>query len=253
MWKQRQPEAGEVRRMRQLRERFDLTPLVIHDNYLINLAAADERLRRKSISAFRRELQRAILIGAEYVVAHPGSYRGWTREQAIDAVAASVVQAAAGIRSNGLVLLLENTAGAGSALGSRFEELAEIRRAAQPRLDLEIGYCLDTAHCLAAGYDVATAAGLRRTVNDAGRILRLDRVRVVHANDSKAPLGSRVDRHQHIGRGYIGQDGFRRILAHPRLRRKPFILETPVEQEGDDLRNIEMLKKLCRKRSMTTE
>lgn len=253
MWKERQPDSGEVRRMREVRQDLDLAPLVIHGNYLINLAAADERLRRKSVRSLHRELERTILIGAEYLVAHPGSYRGRTLKEGIETVAASLKEAARGIRPNGLMLLLENTAGSGSAVGSRFEELAEIRHVAQRRLDLEIGYCLDTAHCLAAGYDVATAKGLRRTVEEAERILGLDRVRVIHANDSKAPLGSRVDRHEHIGRGHIGKDGFRRILTHVKLRRKPFILETPIDEEGDDLRNVEMLKTLCRRRLTTTK
>ncbi len=118
--------------------------------------------------------------------------------------------------------------------------------------DLPIGFCLDTCHLLAAGFDVATAAGLRQTVAEADRLLGLDNVRVIHANDSKTPLGSHVDRHENIGVGYIGVDGFRRILAHPGLRNKAFILETPVEQDGDDKRNLDTLKLLWRKRSTTT-
>jgi deoxyribonuclease-4 len=167
-------------------------------------------------------------------------------------LAASLEKAARGL-CGPLTILLENTAGAGSAIGSRFEELAEVRRLAGAGLPFEIGYCLDTAHCLAAGYDVSSEGGLRRTVRDAERVLGLSRVKVIHTNDSKAPLGSRVDRHEHIGQGYIGIPGFRRILNHPRLRGKAFILETPVDREGDDRRNLETLKRLCRKsRTITT-
>jgi deoxyribonuclease-4 len=115
-----------------------------------------------------------------------------------------------------------------------------------------IGYCLDTCHCLASGYDIATEAGLVRMVALAGRVLGLERVPVIHANDSKAPLGSYRDRHQHIGKGYIGKEAFHRILTHPRLRDKAFILETPVDREGDDRRNIAMLKRLCRRSPTTT-
>jgi deoxyribonuclease-4 len=252
MWRARTPSAEEIRRLKEARERLDLRPLVVHDNYLINLAAADPALRRRSVAAFRAELERAAAIGAEYLVAHPGSAAGQSVEEAIDRVAESIAEAARGLALDGLMLLLENTAGSGAALGSRFEELAEIRRRAAGRVELEIGYCLDTAHCLAAGYDVATAAGLKKTVEEVERALKLERVRVIHSNDSKAPLGSRVDRHAHIGEGHIGAEGFRRILAHPRLRTKPFILETPVKEEGDDRRNVEMLKQLCPKRSTTT-
>ncbi len=250
-WKVRPLEAEPVRRLRRARQELDLVPLAIHDNYLINLAAADETLRCKSVAAFRGELLRAMMIGAEYVVAHPGNYRGRTLEDGLRRVVRSLAEAVKGLRTDGLTLLIENTAGAGSALGSRFEELAEIRRLAIRRTDLEIGYCLDTAHCLAAGYDVATAKGLRQMIKEAEAVLGLDHVRLIHANDSKAPLASRVDRHEHIGKGYIGEDGFRRILRHPKLRRKPFILETPIDKDGDDARNMEKLKQLCRKNPTT--
>ncbi len=247
MWRARPPTREEVRRMREAREKFGLAPLVVHDNYLINLAAPDEALRRKSVAAFRAEIQRAVALGAEYLVAHPGSAKGRPLEEALERAARSLVEAARELPADGLALLIENTAGQGSALGSRFEELAEIRRLAQEEVEFEIGYCLDTAHCLAAGYDVATAAGLRRTLREAEAALGLDRVHVIHANDSKAPLGSRVDRHEHIGAGHIGDDGFRRILRSRKLRAKPFVLETPVEEEGDDRRNVEKLKQLCRR------
>ncbi|MGH9723171.1 MAG: deoxyribonuclease IV, partial [Bryobacteraceae bacterium] len=140
-----------------------------------------------------------------------------------------------------------------TSIGSKFEELHAIREGASRRLDIEIGYCLDTCHLLAAGFDIVTADGLRETVREADKVLGVHRVRVIHVNDSKAPLGSRVDRHANIGEGHIGKEAFRRILAHPKLRSKAFILETPVDKEGDDRRNIETLKSLCpRSRTTTT-
>ncbi len=148
------------------------------------------------------------------------------------------------------MLLIENTAGSGSIMGSRLDELAAIRRAARG-LGFRLGFCLDTAHILAAGYDIATETGLKTTLREIDRVLGLERVPVIHTNDSRTPLGSRVDRHEHIGRGYIGIQGFRRILNHPRLRDKAFILETPIDREGDDRRNLLKLKRLCRK-SRTT-
>ena len=251
MWRAGLPDRQVGRRLAALRKEHDLYPLVIHDNYLINLAAADPGIRQKSIAAFRGEIERALALGAEYLVAHPGSYRGQTREQGVATLVESLALAVDGLRCRGLMLLLENTAGSGHALGSSFEELAEIRERARRKVRLPIGYCLDTAHCLAAGYNIAAAGGLRDTVGQAERILGLEPVRVVHANDSKVPLGSRVDRHEHIGRGHIGMEGFRRIVNHPKLRDKAFILETPIENDGDDRRNLETLKSLCRRRRTT--
>jgi deoxyribonuclease IV len=244
------PEA--VQRLKAARERLDLTPLVVHDNYLINLAASDPALRAKSIAGFRAEIERSLAIGAEYLVLHPGSYRGQSLEESLRTLADSLAEAASRLKSDRLVLLFENTAGSGCAIGSRFEELAELRRAASARVGFELGFCLDTAHCLAAGYDLAGASGLDKTLAEAGRILGLQHVRVIHANDSKAPLGSRVDRHEHIGQGYIGMQGFRRIVNDPRLRSMAFILETPIDREGDDRRNLLKLKNLCRKNLTTT-
>ena len=251
-WKASPPSAPAVALLNRARERYDLTPLVIHDNYLINLASAHEGTRKLSIAAFRGELERAIAIGAEYLVAHPGNYKGQTVEEGILAFLEGVGEASAGLKFGKLMLLAECTVGAGAQIGGRFEELNAIREFAARFTDLPIGFCLDTCHLLASGYDVATAAGLLETIAEAERVLGLEHVRVIHANDSKAPLGSHIDRHEQIGKGYIGLDGFRRILAHPKLRTKAFILETPVEEDGDDRRNLDTLKQLCRKPRTTT-
>jgi deoxyribonuclease-4 len=204
-------------------------------------------VRAQSVQAFRGELERAIAIGAEFLVAHPGNYKGHTVEQGILHFLEGVATAASGLKFGKLMLLIENTAGAGAQLGSHLEELHVMREYAAKMTDLPVGFCLDTCHLLTAGYDVASEAGLRETMNETSRLLDLENVHVIHANDSKAPLGSHVDRHENIGEGYIGLDGFRRILAHPGLRTKAFILETPVEQEGDDRKNLETLKRLCPK------
>ena len=246
MWRARAPDAGQVKLLRAARSRFDLNPLVIHVSYLVNLASADPVIRAKSIAAFRGELERATAIGAEYLVLHPGSYRGRSVEEGIADFVAALRDAAAGYHSRGLTVLLENTAGAGSHLGSRFEELASIRKGAVEITRLPIGYCLDTCHLLAAGFDIATPTGLRATVHSAESLLGLDNVRVFHVNDSKAPLGSRVDRHANIGEGHIPLAAFHRILRHPKLRGKPFILETPIDEPGDDRRNLDALKSLAR-------
>jgi len=247
MWRARAPDPGQIKLLKAARRRFDLNPLVIHVSYLVNLASADPVIRAKSIAAFRGELERAAAIGAEYLVLHPGSHRDRSVEEGIADFVAALRDAAAGFRSRGLTVLLENTAGAGSHLGSRFEELAAIRERAGGLISLPIGYCLDTCHLLAAGFDIATPAGLRATVRSAERLLGLENVRVFHVNDSKTPLGSRVDRHANIGEGHIPLAAFHRILRHPKLRGKPFILETPFDEPGDDQRNLETLKRLVRK------
>jgi deoxyribonuclease-4 len=247
MWRASPPAPSAVKLLERARERYDLRPLVIHDNYLINMASCSELLRLQSTAAFRGEIERALAIGAEYLVAHPGNCKGHSVEQGIYAVVRSLAEAAQGLDTQKLTVLLENTAGSGAALGSRFEELGAMRQFAAELTDLKIGFCIDTCHCLASGYDVSSAAGFKQTVTEMDRTLGLDNVRVIHANDSKTPLGSHVDRHEHIGAGYIGQAGFGRILTHPRLRTKAFILETPVDEPGDELRNMDMLRKLSRK------
>jgi deoxyribonuclease-4 len=245
MWRARVPEPEQIRLIRAARERFDLNPLVVHANYLINLASQDPPIRAKSIDGFRGEIERAAAIGAEYLVVHPGSCRGQSVEAGIAAVALGLRDAAAGLRTLQVTVLLENTAGSGATLGSRFEELQSIRDLARRLTSLPVGYCFDACHLLAAGFDIASAAGLRSTLRHAELILGLENVRVIHANDSKAPLGSRVDRHANIGEGHIGREAFRRILTHPKLRAKPFILETPVDEPGDDRRNLDTLKALA--------
>ena len=251
-WKASVPSVPAIKLLNAAREKHDLTPLVIHDNYLINLASGNEGIRKQSIEAFRGELVRGIAIGAEYLVAHPGNYKGQTVEQGIFNFLQGITAAAEGLVFDKLMLLVECTAGAGAQIGGRFEELHVIREYAAQMTHLPVGFCLDTCHLLVSGYDVSTEEGLKKTVAEAERVLGLEHVRVIHANDSKAPLNSHVDWHEHIGEGYIGMDGFRRILTHPKLRSKAFILETPVDKEGDERRNLDTLKSLWKKKSTTT-
>ena len=245
MWRASPPEAGDVRRFRAARERLDLWPLAIHTNYLVNLATLDPLIRERSVASFRGELERAATIGAEYLVLHPGNYKGQSVEEGIVAFVLALAESARGFKGAGVTVLLENTVGSGRQIGSRFEELRTIRDLAARETDLAIGYCLDTCHLFAAGFDVAKPTGLEETVAEVDRTLGLELVRAIHTNDSKGELGSHRDRHENIGKGKIGEAGFAGILRHPGLRDKPFILETPVDEEGDDLRNVEALKRLA--------
>jgi len=244
------PSVPAIRLLNAAREKHDLYPLAIHDNYLINLASAHEKIRKLSIEAFHGELERAVAIGAEYLIAHPGNYKGHTVEQGIMHFLEGVATAAHGLKLGNLMLLIENTVGAGAQLGGRFEELHVMREFAPKLTDVPIGFCLDTCHLLASGFDIANEAGLKHMISEADRLLGLDNVRLIHANDSKGALGSHIDRHQNIGNGYIGLDGFRRILHHPRLRSKAFILETPMD-DGWDKKDLETLRQLWKKSHKT--
>ena len=232
---------AEADRFRMRREQLGLGPLVVHDNYLINLASPDRVLRARSIQAFHDEVVRAMVLGADFLVAHPGASRGNGLDQAVEVLALALRHATRGLRLGRLRILMENTVGQGTMLGSRLEELKRILDAC-PELDL--GVCLDTAHLFAAGYPIHTPEGLERTLEAIERTVGLNRVFVLHVNDSKAPLGSRVDRHEHIGKGRIGLEAFRRILTHPLLAGRPFILETPIDKPGDDRRNVQALWRL---------
>jgi deoxyribonuclease-4 len=251
MWRARPADVGQVRLLQSMRERHDLDPLAIHVNYLVNLASADPQIRARSIACFRGEVERAAAIGAEFLVVHPGSYRGQSIEEGIAAFVLGLRDATRGLRPRNLTILLENTAGAGCHLGSRFEELRSLRTLAGDLTDVPVGFCLDTCHLLAAGFDIATAPGLRATIRAAEDMLGISNVHLIHANDSRAPLGSRRDRHEHIGQGHVGLEGFRRLLRHPKLCAKPFILETPISQKGDDRRNLDTLKALAASRRTT--
>jgi deoxyribonuclease-4 len=235
---------------RSRRAELGLGPLVIHANYLINLAAAQPMLRTRSIQAFHDEIVRSIALGADFLVVHPGSRGEATPEQAVANVIESVTQGSKRASLGNLRILIENTAGMGAAVGSRLEELAEILAGLK---NVPAAACLDTAHLFASGYDIKTETGLTSTIDLIDSTIGLHRVPVFHVNDSKIPLGGRVDRHENIGEGKIGAEAFRRILTNPRLGAAPpeglagraFLLETPIDQPGDDRRNVAKLWELA--------
>jgi len=252
MWQGGSARIPEVdaQAFRARRDELRLGPLVIHANYLINLASEQRMLQTRSIQAFHDEIVRALALGADFLVVHPGS-RGEARiGQAISTIIESVKQASKRAPMGGLRILIENTAGMGAAVGARLEEVGEILAGLR---NLPVGACLDTAHLFAAGYDIKSEAGLASTIGQIDGAIGLDNVPVIHANDSKIPLGGRVDRHEHIGKGKIGEEAFARILRHPRFGAAPpeglmgraFVAETPIDDPGDDRRNVAALWELA--------
>jgi deoxyribonuclease-4 len=240
----------DAREFRARREALGLGPLVIHANYLVNLATTQPMLRTRSIQSFHEELVRGLVLGADYVVVHPGARGEVSAEGAIAAIIENVKQAARRVPIGKMQILIENTAGMGSAVGSRLEEVGAIVRGLHA---LGAGACLDTAHLFASGYNIRSADGLEQTIDTIERTIGLDRVPVLHVNDSKIALGGKVDRHEHLGHGKIGAEAFTRILRHPRLGPVPpeglagraFLLETPIDDPGDDRKNVAKLWELA--------
>lgn len=232
--------------MHRLREKYDLKPLVIHTNYLVNLASTTEAFLLKSIEAFRGEIERALALCADYLVLHPGSFRGADREKGLLQTAAAIAAASHGLdlAKGGLTILIENTSGAEFSLGSRFEQVAEVID--HVRGHVPVGACIDTCHTHVAGYDIVSEQGFSETLRQLDSAISLKNVRVWHCNDAKAARGSKLDRHQHIGKGTIGIEPFRWLLNDPRLAHAAFIAETPIDEPGDDRRNVDALKRLVK-------
>ncbi|MFY9675441.1 MAG: deoxyribonuclease IV [Terriglobales bacterium] len=232
--------------MSGLREKYDLKPLVIHANYLINLAGGNEEFRRKSIAAFRGELERGAALCADYLVLHPGSFRGASREEGLARAASAIEEAARGVDLGALAVLIENTAGAEFSLGGTFEQVAELLE--RLRGQVPVGSCIDTCHTHVAGYDLVSNEGRVLTLRHLDATVGFKNVRVWHCNDAKTDRGSRLDRHEHIGRGELGLEVFRALLNDRRLKHAAFIAETPIDEPGDDWRNVQALKTLMSKR-----
>jgi deoxyribonuclease-4 len=239
-------ELGELqcREMNRLRAGYDLRPLVIHTNYLVNLASTNQLFLKKSIEAFRGEVERALAMCADFLVLHPGSFRGSDREAGLLQTAAAIAASTQGldVAGAGLTILIENTAGAEFSLGGSFEQVTEVIN--RLRGIVPIAACIDTCHTHVAGYDIVSNEGIGQTLQQLDATIGLNNVKVVHCNDAKAARGSKLDRHQHIGKGTIGTEPFRILLNDLRLAHAAFIAETPIDQPGDDRKNVEALKKL---------
>ncbi len=245
-WRERDVGGEELDLYRRSREGHpSVRAVVAHAGYLINLASPDGALREKSVIALVREVERCARLGLAGVIIHPGSHGGRGEEEGLGRAAASLGRVIERTPWAAVAILLENTAGQGNALGWRFEHLGSLLGAAGGRA--RMGVCLDTAHAFAAGYDLRTAAACRRTLAELDRAVGLERLGAIHLNDSRKGLGSRVDRHEHIGRGAIGLEGFKFVMRREEFRGLPKILETPKTDGGlqMDPVNLEMLRRLA--------
>ena len=245
MWKASPVKAADAAKMQELRAKHDVGPVAVHASYLINLCSQTESVRTNSTMAFRGEVERALALGAEFLVLHPGSWKGLTREEGLTLAAQSIERAIDGIdfSAKNFRILIENTAGAEFSLGGKLEQVAELvecLKACAP-----VAVCLDTCHVHVAGYDIVSADGYIETMKLVESTVGFDAVKVWHCNDAKAAMGSKLDRHEHIGEGTIGAEAFRRLLHDKRFAHAAFIAETPVDSPGDEARNVGVLRTLA--------
>jgi deoxyribonuclease IV len=246
MWRAPKVDPKQAQRMKELRAKLDIGPLVIHTSYLVNVCSQSKETREKSITAFRGEIERALAFGAEYLVLHPGSWKGLTRDEGLKLAADSIERAIDKLPWQGTPfhILIENTAGAEFSLGGSFEQVAELVQLL--RNHAPVAVCLDTCHTHVSGYDIVTTEGYAETMNKIAATITFDAVRVWHCNDAKAARGSKLDRHEHIGEGMIGVEPFRWLLNDPRFDHCAFVAETPVDEPGDEERNVRVLKSLMK-------
>lgn len=232
----------EVQLFRQLCNKHDIDPVVIHIPYVLNLATSDSEMHAYAVDMVREDMERANALGARYLVLHMGSHRGAGEEKGLAQVVLALREVFRDYTGE-TTLLLENTAGGGSEVGYSFEHLAAILAGSDHK---QTGICFDTCHGFAAGYDLANKAAVSETIKALDKTIGLKQLKLIHANDSMFPLGSNKDRHAHIGHGYIGEEGFNALLHHPALKEVPFILETPVNEQGDYASNLNSLRQLAK-------
>ncbi len=244
MWRASTIAPAVSENVRAARQRHGVGPLAIHASYLINVCSQSAEVVEKSVAAFRGEIERALALGAEYLVLHPGSYRGMTRQQGLKLAAETIAAAASELvlPREGFEILIENTAGAEHSLGGSLEQVAELLEILRPHVPAAA--CLDTCHLHAAGYDILTEKGWLQTLREIEGTVACANVRVWHCNDAKSARGSKLDRHEHIGRGTIGLEPFRRLLGEPDFAQAAFIAETPVDEVCDEAGNVRALRAL---------
>jgi deoxyribonuclease IV len=243
-WKYGPLDKKEVEQFRSSIRTSGLFPVFLHLPYLPNIASLSSKFYSRSVDSMGTDLERAGQLGAQYLIIHIGHRLDSTEDDSIKAVSQGINQAFERV-NNSVILLLENTAGQGSEIGSTFEQIKKI----MDRIDegRRVGICLDTAHSFGAGYDLSNKEGIEKTLENFDHTIGLKRLHLIHLNDSKAPLGSQKDRHWHIGEGHIGLKGFRYLINHPLLVNLPGIMETPRKDTVEDLRNMKVVRSLVGK------
>jgi deoxyribonuclease-4 len=242
-WFQKPLEEKEIEAFKSKLKNSNIKFVVSHDSYLINLCATDKEILKKSRTAFLDELERCEILGIPHLNFHPGSHLGAGEENGIKLIAESINIAHDKTKDYNVSSMLEATAGQGTAIGYRFEHLQKIIELVEQKERMTV--CIDTAHVFAAGYDIKESKNFKKVIKEFDEIVGLERLKCFHFNDSKKELGSRVDRHEHIGKGFIGLEGFSNILNHSKLKKVPKILETPKGKEQlEDLENLKVLRSL---------
>jgi len=242
-WRPRVFKDDEILRFRQNQKQTGIDPVVAHDCYLINLGSPDEELWEKSLRVFVEELGHCLGLDIQYLVIHPGSHVGTGEEAGLKRIAQALDRARSRLKGHRVEVLLEITAGQGTNLGYSFAQLAHLLELVGDNRWL--GICFDTCHAFAAGYELRTRAGYEATFRELDQLIGLQRLKFIHLNDSKGDLGSRLDRHEHIGRGFLGLEPFRMLLNDGRFRELPMVLETPKGPDfKEDIENLKVLRGL---------
>lgn len=241
-WRESSLQLEDVQEFKRLREKFKIKPVFVHIPYLINLASPNPRLYRASIEAYIEDIREAHILNVDYIVTHMGSHKDTSEQAGLRRLARALNIILEKTKDTPVSILLENTAGSGSWLGYKFNHQKKIMQGIKNKE--RVGLCLDTAHAYSAGYDIAAEAGLEAMVDEIGRLVGINSLKLIHLNDTKDKLSSHRDRHEHIGSGNIGIEGMRRIINHPSLGGLPIILETPKKTDGDDLKNLNTVRGL---------
>jgi len=236
--------ASDIAEFKKRRQKVDICPLVVHMPYIVNLASPNKKLYHRSIEIYIEEIKQAGALGAEYLVTHMGSHRGKGEEKGLQRFQDGMVAILKNTQRTKVTVLLENTAGSGNSLGHKFKHLHPVFKATG--WNKRRGLCLDTCHAYAAGYNLSTKVSLDLMLSEINQYIGLNRLKVIHLNDTRDALGSTKDRHENIGKGKIGMKGFRNIINHPKLKRVPLILETPKLSEKDDELNLDTIRKIRR-------
>jgi len=243
-WRSPELSPSEIKEFIETWEQWGKGPVAVHDSYLINLANPDGKKANRAVAAFAEEIRRAKQLAIPYLIMHPGSHLGSGLEKGLQQLTLNIDRAVTQAGdTNSVMILLETTAGQGTGLGASFEELAYVIN--NSAFHKRLGVCFDTCHAFAAGYDIGNAAGYAKTFADFDRIIGLEQLKFFHLNDSKKGMGTKIDRHEHIGKGEIGLEGFRLLMNDPRFAEHPMVLETPKEKDlKEDIVNLKLLRSL---------